>query len=136
MIIPLEYQPDHPLSGRSASVPFGPYRHYGSLFVIDGEVRVFDNTALNGGGKLRRLEEFADGKPWQFEPDYESGLDWRVKFKRAVSAAPRGYDAAFWNCEHFVNFLQGLPVISRQARVTAVVLLAAAVGAMALSKAA
>jgi hypothetical protein len=50
MIIPLEYQPDDPRSGRSVSVPFGPYRHYGTLFVIDGEWLVFDNSAFDGGG--------------------------------------------------------------------------------------
>jgi hypothetical protein len=134
--IPLEYQPDHPLSGRSVSVPFGPYRHYGTLFVLDGEVRVFANSAFTGHAKLEWWHEFTNGKQPRFEPDYESGLDWREKFERARSVEQRSYDAGFWNCEHFVNFLQGLPVISRQARTTAAVLIFAAASALALSRAA
>jgi len=136
MILPLEYQTNDPRSGRSVSVPFGPYRHFGTLFVIDGELLVFANSDAVGQARLETWDEFADGKQARFEPGYESTLDWREKYRRACSVAHNPYDVASWNCEHFVNYLQGLPAISRQARATVALVFVGVVAALALSKAA
>ena len=134
MILPLHFQSDDPRSGRSVSVPFGPYRHYGVLFVLDGRLWVFANSDACGGARLESWEQFSGGKPWRFEPDYEGSLDWRAIFRRASSVVRR-YDAGRWNCEHFVNYAQGLPVISRQVRAT-VALLLVGVASFALARAA
>ena len=107
--------------GECVAVDFGAYRHVGIVtdaIGADGLPRVISNSRRRGGAHEEDWRTFAQGEAVysvELRPPQLSG-DRILAAARALAAEGRRYNGIWFNCEHFVRRVYGLPERSPQLR--------------------
>lgn len=93
----------------------GPFKHVGIISdqVMDGSQMVISASRRKGIVAEETIMEFSDGKEVSLI-GYPSDKSVLEVLRRAKSMIGAKYNLLKWNCEHFVRWVHGLRVESKQ----------------------